>query len=161
MADGVDAPRDVVREELAYQSAPEQASQRTGPATQRAANREGDGHRQHDPEQMRIADEDHQTIAQQVPAVTSGIGIGLREDPAEMRMEEPVERAMWIAWPVGQRMVLGMRRRPLDGIAFEGHRAKDQEDELDGRMGHEATVREHAVVAHSDADRDQKVHGPK
>ena len=106
---------------------------------------------------MRPADEHHQAIPQQVATIGTRIGIRLGEDPAEVSVEEAVERAMGVARAIRQRVVLGVRRRPRDGVSLQGHRAEDEQNELDGRMRAEAAVGQHAMIADGDAEGDQRV----
>jgi hypothetical protein len=74
-------------------------------------------------------------------------------------MEEAVEWTVGVARPVGQGVMLGMRRGPADSVAFQGHRAKHEQDRLHCRVGHEAAMREHAMVAHRNADCAEHIHG--
>src|SRR5690242_14045767 len=127
----------MMRQELSHQATPQEASQCSSPPPQGAAHGEWDRHGHHHPEQMGATDEHNQTILQQMPTVLARVGVGLGEDPAEMGVEEAVERAMGVAGAISQRMMLGVRCRPLDGVTLQGHRAEDEQDGLDGGMRYE------------------------
>src|SRR6185437_5463120 len=138
----------MMRQELSHQAAPQEARQRSSPPPQGAAHGEWDRHSHHHPEQMGAADEHDQTILKQMTTVLAGVSLGLGEDPAEMGVEEAVERAMGVAGAISQRMMLGMRCRPLDGVPLQSHRAEDEQDGLYGGVVHEAAMGEHAMITH-------------
>src|SRR6266478_3268878 len=63
-----------------------------------------------------------------------------------------------ISLPVSQRMMLEVRRCPLNCRSLCRHAAKNEKDSLYNRVGPEAAVGQHAMVANSHARYDGGVH---
>src|SRR5439155_8253291 len=150
VADGIDTKSYMVLEENTHQPTPQQ----TGPAT----NHERYPKRQHQPEQEGAIHKDHDRILQQIAAVHLGIGETVFEEPAKMCMKEALNRTMWIALPIRLRMMLDVRGSILNGRPFYCHGAKDQQDHLHDRMGAEAAMGQHAMVANRQAESSEHVH---
>src|SRR5258706_58448 len=132
-------------QEHTHQSRPQQSMP--------AADRERDDQRKDGPEQEGAADEDHHFILNQIFAIDSGIGIAIFKQPADVRVEETFDRAMWIAFFVGIGMVAYMRGSPLESSAFKGHRAKHQKEKFYNRMRAKTAMRQHSMITHSHAKR--------
>src|SRR2546425_10065589 len=87
-----------------------------------------------------------------------GISETVFEEPAQMRMKEALNRAMWIALPIRLRMMLDVRGSKLNGRRCYCHGAKYKQDHLHDRMGAEAAMGQHAMVANGQAKSSKRVH---
>ncbi len=94
-------------------------------------------------------------------AVHLGIGYALLKDPAEVSVDEALGRAMRITFAVGLGMVFGVGGGPLDCWTLEGHRAENEQHQLDRRMWSKAAMGEHTVEPDRYAQRDKGVHHGK
>src|SRR6266702_3106632 len=150
VADRIDTKGDMVSDKNPHQAPP----QETCPA----AKREWDRQRQRHPEQEGAINKDNDRILQQVAAVYLGISEAVFEEPANMRMKEAFHRAMGVALTVGVRMMLDMCGSKLDWGPFYSHGAKDKQDNLHYRVGPEAAMGQHAMVANRHAECGERVH---
>jgi hypothetical protein len=168
VADGVDAPRDVVEEEDAHEATPEQARQEPGECEAVQREPECGGQQQADGgvEEKAPRHGREQRVLGDVGRVARDVGAVLgAEDPADVGVPEPAHsgavtevRAVRIALDVGVGVVLAVVGDPLVEWALERHRPRDRQRALDARRRRERAVREQAVVADRDAEARDDVH---
>src|SRR6185295_5576223 len=132
VADGVDAPCQVVNEEDAYHAAPERAQEHARPRhREQSSQRGGDEQADEDPERKELArGPDHRILAQ-IADVADEAGRALVEDPADVGVPEAADdaeeagslgvRRMRIVVLIAVLMVATMDRGPLEDRAFSGH----------------------------------------
>src|SRR2546426_1822751 len=100
----IDAPGNMVCEEDAHKSAP----QETCPAT----NQERDNQRQCHPQQKCAADKDNDRIFDKIATIHIGISHRVSEQPAHMSMKKTFDGAMRVPFTIRMSMMLDMRCRP-------------------------------------------------
>src|SRR5712691_11548932 len=110
VTDRIDAPGDVMSQENAHQSAPQQ----TAPT----AYGERNNQRQHCPYHKCAADKHNHSIVDQVAAIDIRIGLLAIEDPAHMCVKKAIDGTMWIALAVRLRVMLDMRGSPIKRRPF-------------------------------------------
>ena len=98
-----------------------------------------------DPDGHRAVDEDDEGVLEQPLAVALALGGRAAQDPAEVRVNEPVQRAVRVSLAVREGVVLAMVRDPLDAAALAGHRPEDDQRRLHRRPALEAPVAEVSV----------------
>src|SRR6185312_14870456 len=149
MTDRVDAPGHMMHQENAYQTTPKQ----TAPS----ANGKGNDQGEDDPEGKGATHEAHDGISDQTRAIDGRIIGKLTQHPANMRVEETLNRAMRITLLVSMGMVFEMRCRPFQRWSFQSHGAKQEQQHFDDRVGTETAMGEHPVKAHPDSQDDQGI----
>lgn len=169
VTDGVDAPGDMVDQEDADKSAPEQAEERTGPgpadkATQRSREEQAHKH----PQFPTAADAAKNLISLQVADVAGESGVVGGEHPADMgvgeALEEPTDavagrvRGMWVFELVAVLMMSAMDSHPSKQRSLDSHGAEDGENGADGRVSFEGAVREEAMVSDGDSEPGGQIH---
>src|SRR5829696_2844381 len=167
VADRVDRPGDVVQQEDAHRAAPQRAGDG---ARQRPLDRPAHGGRERDsdrdPDREQGVDDAEAPVLDEVAGVLVVRGLALAvEQPAHVRVPEALQRArepapvtvrrVRVAVLVGERVVLAVVGDPRDDRALHRHRAEDRPRVLDGPVGGEGAVGEHAV----EADRDPQSRG--
>src|SRR5579883_2245380 len=147
MTDRIDTPGHMMDQENAYQTTPEQ----TAPA----ANGKGNDQGEDNPEGKGTTHEAHDGISRQTAAIDVRIIGKLAQNPANMRVEETLSRAMGITLLIGMGMVFEMRCRPFQGWSFQSHGAKQEQQHFDDRVRTETAMSEHPMKAHPDSQDDQ------
>jgi len=109
---------------------------------------EGEREAREHPERLRPVYEKDGRVLQEPLAVALPLGWRSADDPAGVSVEEPSERAVWVAIAVGVGVVLQMVRSPVDASSLVRHRAEGQEHGHDGCARLEAAVRQEAMEAH-------------
>ncbi len=150
MTDRVHAPGDMVSQENAYQSTPEESTP--------AANRKGDKQREHNPEQECAAHKHDLPIFQQMFAIYFRGCLSVFKEPANVRVKKSLNRAMRITLFVRMGMVFYMRCCPLNCRPFQGHRSKHKKNEFNDWMRIEATMGQHPMIANGDSQGNQYIH---
>ena len=170
VADRVHAEGRVLVEEDAHEPAPDQALDAAGPAVERVADRERDPERRDDPEQVHAVDRPDQLVVVQIlPVEPALLHPEVREHPADMRVDESLERLahpvtvprvrrVRVALLVGERVVLPVIGDPLGQRPLHGHAAEDREGRLDGSARLEGAVGEVAVEPDRDSECANDIH---
>jgi hypothetical protein len=144
VAERVDRVRDLTEERHPDEPAPQEAL----PTADRERNRQAEQH----PDGRGAVDEHDERVLEQPLAIAISLCSGTAQDPAEVLVHEPVQRAVRIAFAVRECVVLSVMRRPLDRAALARHCPEDQQRRLHHRPGSEAAVAQHPVVPHRDAE---------
>src|SRR5579883_97895 len=97
------------------------------------------------PEEKCAVDKDDHWISDQVATINIGIGLLCVKDPANVGMEEAFDGAMRIAFTIRVRMVFYMGSCPFKCMPLQSHRAENEQDKFNHRMGPEAAMCEHPV----------------
>src|SRR5579872_4960054 len=146
----VHGPGQMMGDEESDQAAPEKST----PPVDEIRNDETE----HCPERERAADEDRGAVLQQVLGISLRLATRLgAEHPANMRVEQALERAVRIPRLVGESVVLPVRRDPLQNGAFDSHGAESEQHEPDHRTTLEAAMRGKAMEADCDTEPGEQV----
>ena len=166
MANRVDAPCDVMHQENASQSSPQEAEQGTHPThgEQSTENRR-DQKAHQNPKREEIADGAEHRAGGQIGHIFLQAGSVRFKEPATVGVpqaldesDEPVTvkmRGMRVFIGVGGLVVPAMRRHPLEERSFNRQRPEESKEPLDRRAGLERLMGKQPVIADGDAkDRD-------
>src|SRR6185312_15566811 len=118
MADGIGAKGNMMHQKHSHQAGPKE----TCPPT----NREWEHKRQDHPEHVGAVDQDDDRVLQEMATVDVGIGYAVPEDPADMCMKEPFNRAVWITLAVSPRVMFDVGGGPLKHRPFHCHGAEHE-----------------------------------
>ena len=169
VADGVDAPGDVVKHEDSHAAGPQECGQCRchAAAAEHVAERERDGEREAAPEGEQPVDGHEVGVVEQIVGVAL-LGRGsVVEQPSDVRVGDALDtgtgtgrahRRMGVAGAVAESVVAAMVGHPADRPAFEGHRSGDCQRDLERSGRSEAVMGQHAVEPDRDPESDADVH---
>src|SRR5262249_21237866 len=171
VADRVHAERRVLVQEDPQEAAPNHPLETRLPrAAHGVADREWDPERDEDPEQIEAVDRPAEAaVVEGAPGLAASLHSPQREEPADVRVDEPLQRAedsvavayvrrVRVTLLVREGVMLAVVGHPLGQRALHGHAAEDRERRLDRRSRLEAAMREVAVEADRDPERADEVH---
>ena len=144
MADRIDGEHHLVVHGDAHEASPDEAAP--------AVDQHRDDEPGEEPELGRAVDGHDEPVFEEAAAVALARCRLDGEDPADVGVQEAVERRVRVALAIGVGMVLEVSRRPVDRPARNGHCARDQRQGLDRCVGLEAAMREQAVIAEGRAE---------
>src|SRR3954469_20523668 len=170
VADRVDAVGDVVQGEHPDPAAPQQAGQRgLEAAADEPPEPEGEREPADRPDEERAVDERDHRVAQQVGRVAGArAALVMAKQPADVGVQQAAQRtaqadavvdvrAVRVARPVRERVVLAVVGDPRDHRPLDRRRAEDRETAAHHAAGLEAAVREQAVEADGHAEAGERV----
>src|SRR3954447_6431475 len=96
-----------------------------------------------------LASKIRRVLPYQLRVVVMGVA---EQNPADVRPEAAVARAVRIAFQIRQLMVLAVRGHPENRAAFERQRAAEREEVLERLRGLESAMRVKSVVAEADTE---------
>ena len=155
---GVDHEGRVMDHDDAKETAPEKPAERT--AEQRSDHRRNPEPREDADPVVPAVLPAHEPVGLQVGHVlVAALGRLRVEEPENVRPQAPALDAVGVPVAVHVSVMVPVIRGPLQGRVLEGHRAEEEVNRLEQRMGDVALVGEAAVVARRDREADQAEEG--